>query len=180
MVSIGRAFPTPRQILSNENVVNVRYVEDRLAQLLEETTLGVFDPNPNWFALPSTSGPNPVPSSSPSSLPTDSPAPSPSPPSCKVNKESCSDPSECCSNNCRNGSCKGNCRRLNQGKKPSFGNPRAQELWDLLVNVQGKPPVEAIREIVKDTCGPQNPLMATPEWIAQSALPEDLFRCFPV
>lgn len=86
------------------------------------------------IANPPLGNPLPTPApvtSSPSKSPTPAPvAPTPSPvtsptaspvvtPSCGGNKASCASTADCCSNNCKRGSCKGNGRRLGQGA-PAF------------------------------------------------------------
>jgi tyrosinase len=46
---LGDDFPTPRDVLSNDAIVRVRYIDDQLARILRYT------PNPNWFEQASSS-----------------------------------------------------------------------------------------------------------------------------
>jgi hypothetical protein len=45
----GDDYPTPRDIMSNDDIIHVRYAEDQMARLL------AFDANPGWFQAASSS-----------------------------------------------------------------------------------------------------------------------------
>ena len=230
------SYPTPRDVLLNNDNVRVLYEADTLADLLD-TTLGDYSRNSTWFTIdtPATSSPSTPPSLTPSSIPRFSSKPSVTPTapptldpttssvpsvtptfapsfapsatpsatpsalptqSCGEEKDFCLVDEDCCSGKCntKKEECKGN-RLLRKrpltvsssrqdggktGKKPKFSNPEATALWDTLVGQDGETPKDALRQIAKTSCGPDNPYTASPEWIAQMGFDPSLFRCWPI
>lgn len=62
---------------------------------------------------------------------------------------------------------------------PLVANERAKALWDDLTNKFDYSPSQAVREVARAACGPSNRLTATSEWIANTALEESEYRCYP-
>ena len=176
---LNGAFPTPRQVLLNNNgLIQVTYVEDTLAYALQGAMgTSSYTPNPDWFTLPDS---NPVPS--PTASPVDSGNPPPD--QCGLNRDPCPNGnSDCCSLNCKSGLCKGNRRMLrelagsNSQGPPIWANPKAQLRWEELSSTL--PPQAALRRMAIEECGADNPVQVSQEWLDQMpGIDIKYFRCY--
>ena len=144
---------------------------------------------PTHLPTPTPGQPTNVPTFFPTKAPTYTPTATPAGSCpivpCGLNKGACSSDCECCSLNCKSGSCKGNGRRLGTTERNLVGpsnnaNAAAAERWAELVG-QGLLPEEAIRQVAREECERLgNPMGAPPQWIKDQNMENEakVFQCF--
>jgi len=153
-------YPTPRDVLLNNDAVQVKYVEDSLATALKNALASdndpstAYTPNPEWFTL-SDEG-------------------------CFDYKDSCSSDADCCSNDCTGGTCKRDDRMMRGVKgngPPLWAEAGAQEIWEE-IKASGMPAKAAIHELARRECGPNNLIQVSDEMRKMLGdFPEKYLRC---
>lgn len=169
-LQLNDAYPTPREVLLNNDLVKVAYADDSLSQALVNALAGDGDPtndytpNQEWFP------------------------PGPTAPNCGDGRSACGSNDDCCSGNCRNNQCKGNRKDMRRGLKglpwekaagpPVWANPTSQRIWQGLMD-RGVPAVAAIHELAVAECGSGNPIQVPQAWMDQMpGMDEKYFRCY--